>query len=439
MHAPTLDLPSIASIKRLGLADAFVRRNALLYGRIHRELDEFEALDPEQRRHWRAVRLERMLRAARRTGYGRTHGCACPLPDWPLLEKETVRDRHGEFLATSAAFAVQGSTSGTSGIPLKLKRSIMSVVYEQVLFDRLLERAGLAALTCRAAVLRGDDIKSPADRAPPFWKLANGGRRLIFSSNHLDHASLGHFVQQLREYQPELLLAYPTVLESLCVLMLERGFELSIPITLCASEVLTRHTAELARRALNTRVIGHYGQAERVGWAAGEPSIGYRFDPSYSINELIYVESEPDAEVYELVGTGLWNRAMPLVRYRTGDQIRLRRGADPRAVAEGRESFLDVIGRNGDFLVAPSGARLMGIDHIPRGVPNVVRTQFIQESPERVRLLVVPGSDFGEASLELFRAHASLKLPPTMTLVIETTNRLERNASGKSPLVLRRF
>jgi hypothetical protein len=38
--------------------------------------------------------------------------------------------------------------------------------------------------------LRGDDLKDPADREPPFWQL--GGRRLIFSSNHLTaraHAS----------------------------------------------------------------------------------------------------------------------------------------------------------------------------------------------------------------------------------------------------------
>ena len=439
MHAPALELPSIASLKRLGFADAIVRRNVLLYGRIRRQIDEFETLAPQERRAWRAARLERLLRAARRTDYGRTDGCGRPLPEWPLLHKETVRDRHDDFLATSAVFAVHGSTSGTSGIPLNLKRSLVSVVYEQVLFDRLIERTGLDATTCRAAVLRGDDIKDPADRAPPYCTLANGGRRLIFSSNHLDRDSLEHFVSQLRGYQPELLLAYPTVLESLCSLMLEEGLELSIPVTLCASEVLTRYTAELAARALNTRVVGHYGQAERVAWAVGDPAHGYRFEPSYSINELMHVESEPDAEIYELVGTGLWNRAMPLVRYCTGDRIRLRRGTDPRAVAEGRESFLDVIGRDGDFLIAPSGARLMGIDHIPRGVPNVVRTQFIQETRQRVRLLVVPTAEFGEASLELLREHAALKLPPSMTLSIETTHRLERTVSGKAPLVVRRF
>lgn len=449
MHATRLELPSIASFKRLGFADRFVRRNSLLYDRIERQLEKFERLAPEERQRWRRLRLERMLRAARRTAYGRAlgfHGSLggpCrPLQQWPLLDKETVRDRRGDFLTSSAAFAVSASTSGTSGIPLRLKRSVPSVIYEQVMFDRLLARAGVDPLRCRAAVLRGDDVKDPADREPPYCKLANEGRRLIFSSNHLDRGTVGHFVEQIREYRPDLLLAYPTVLESLCVLMLERGLEVAVPLTVCASEVLTRHTAELARSALRTRVLGHYGQAERVGWAAGDPATGYRFDPTYSINELLPTEGEPDdpdAEVYELIGTGLWNRAMPLVRYRTGDRIRVRRGSDLIAVAEGRETFLDVIGRCGDFLVSPTGARLMGIDHIPRGVPHVVRTQFIQESPERVRLLVVPAAGFGEEPLQLLRAHAALKLPPSMTLSIETTDRLERNGSGKAPLVIRRF
>ncbi|SRR5579875_217335 len=439
MRTPVLELPSLASIKRLRLADAVVRRNSLLYGRIRRRIEAFERLTPEEQHRWRMARLGRVLRAARSTRYGRTYGCARPLAEWPLLDKETVRDRPGDFLARSAALAVQASTSGTSGIPLLLKRSIGCVVYEQVMFDRLLERAAVDPVRCRAAVLRGDDVKNPADRAPPYWKVANGGRRLIFSSNHLDRDTVDHFVRRLREYQPDVLLAYPTILESLCTLMLERGAELEVPLTVCASEALTRHTADLARSALHTRVLGHYGQAERVAWAQGDPELGYRFDPTYSVNELKHVESEPDAEVYELIGTGLWNRAMPLVRYRTGDRIRLRPSSDPVAVAEGRETFLDIIGRSSDFLIAPSGARLMGIDHIPRGVPHVVRTQFIQESPERVRLLVVPAGGFAEESLRLLRMHAALKLPPEMRVDIETTHRLERNASGKAPLVIRRF
>ena len=57
-----------------------------------------------------------------------------------------------------------------------------------------------------------------------------------------------------------------------------------------------------------------------MAWAYGDPYDGYRFLPTYSMNELRFVESAEDADVYEVIGTGLWSHAMPLVRYRTGDQ-----------------------------------------------------------------------------------------------------------------------
>jgi phenylacetate-coenzyme A ligase PaaK-like adenylate-forming protein len=128
---------------------------------------------------------------------------------------------------------------------------------------------------------------------------------------------------------------------------------------------------------------------------------------------------------------------MPLVRYATGDRVRLRAGGSVAAVEEGRETFLDILGRSGDYILAPSGARLLGIDHIPRDVPHVVRAQFVQESAEAVTLLIVPAPGFNEECRQLLLEHARLKLPPSMTLQIQTTDRLVRNRAGKAPLVIR--
>ncbi len=166
------------------------------------------------------------------------------------------------------------STSGTSGTPLQLRRSLASVAYEQAVIDRCLERFGVVPSRVKGAVLRGDDIKSPSDRAPPFWRSANGGRRLLFSSNHLDGSTLDAFVEALREYEPDVLFAYPTVLDSLCALMIERGKQLRIPLTVCSSETLSRATCEAADRALGTRILDYYGQAERVAFASGNPVEG---------------------------------------------------------------------------------------------------------------------------------------------------------------------
>jgi phenylacetate-CoA ligase len=429
----------ITSLKYLGVSDRLVRRNALWYARPRRLLAEFERLDAAARESWREQRLQRMLAAAGRTAYGRQLGAPGALADWPVLEKATLRERPEAFLARPAWLAIAASTSGTTGMPLCLRRSLENVAYEQAVLDHLLADAGVSANTCRAAVLRGDDIKSPADRAPPFWRLTSSGRRLVFSSNHLDRDTVGAFVEALRGFAPDVLFAYPSVLDSLCSLMLEQGLALRIGLTACGSEILTKATADMARAALATRVIGYYGQAERVAWAYGDPHHGFRFLPSYSVNELRLVESSGELDTYEIVGTGLWNTAMPLVRYATGDRIRVRKGASPAAVAEGRERFPEILGRSGDYILSPSGARLLGIDHIPRGVPHVVRTQFIQESASAVRLLVIAAPGFDEGCRKLLLKHASLKLPPSMSVAIETTTQLVRNGSGKAPLVVRSF
>lgn len=433
----------VSKLKRFGLSDVFVRRNPVYYARAARVIRAFEAPPAERSSRWTDewidTRLRKMLNVASRTRYGQRVGAPLTLADWPILEKDAIRERPDDFVAGPDLLSVGASTSGTSGTPLRLRRSLASVAYEQAVIDRCVERMSISPMQCRGAVLRGDDLKPMTDREPPFWRLANGGRRLLFSSNHLDAASVAAFVEALRDYAPDVLFAYPTVLDSLCALMLERNLRLNIPVTVCSSEVLTRTTAQLAAQALGTHLLDYYGQAERVGFASGNPIDGYRFHRCYSVNELEWVEDDAEGAVYELIGTGLWNEAMPLVRYRTGDRVRIRPGTDPREVARGTETFLGIIGRNDDVLMGPGGARLTGIDHIPRGVPGVIRAQFIQESLSSVRLLVIAAPDFSDHSRRLLLEHAALKLPPSMQLSIVLTNELVRNRSGKAPLVIRQL
>jgi phenylacetate-CoA ligase len=428
----------VSRIKSFPFALPLIRRNPLHYGRLRRLLDEYEAWEPARQRAWREARLRAMLAAAARTRYGQRVGAPSSLSDWPILAKEPIRDAPGDFITGRRRLAIPAATSGTTGIPLRLRRSLLSIVYEQAVIDRMMALAGVSSRHARVAVLRGDDIKPPDDRAPPFWRFV-GSRRLVFSSHHLNRHTVEHFVAATRRFAPDVLFAYPSTVEALCALMMARGMELSIPLTLCGSEVLTAATTDTARDILKTRVISYYGQAERVAWADGDPQRGYRFLGSYSVNELHLAESTEHADAYDLIGTSLWNDAMPLVRYHTGDRFLLAKGSDPVAVAEGRAPLLSIVGRQGDYLVSPDGARIMGISHIPRGVPRLLRAQFVQESPERVRVLVLPSAQFDEESRRSLLEHAALKLPSSMQISIEVTDQLLRTPAGKTPLVLRPF
>ena len=428
-----------APAKRSAVGETLVRRNPLHYPRARTWLARLERAGLGERRELTAARLRRALATASRTAYGRRVGAGTELGRWPLLAPETVRERPGDFMRPGR-WVIPASTGGTSGIPLPLARSAASVAFEQAAIDHLLASAGIEPRRARVAVLRGDDVKPIADRSAPFWVPALGGRRRIFSSNHLNRETIRDYVEALREFGADYWWVYPTTLEALLRLAREADLPLSVPLVFSSSEVLSPACREAAHSALGARVLDYYGQAERVALARGGDDGRYLFVPGYSHVELV-PEAGGEAGRYEIVGTPLWNPAMPLVRYRTGDLIDAGRALEPREIEEitlGIRPFAGVIGRDGDILIAPDGTRLTGIDHFHRGVEHVVRVQVVHEAPERVVIRVIPDAGFGEPDRAALLANARRKLPSSMSAEIQIVDELERTARGKTPFVLRR-
>ena len=424
--------------KRSRAGEALVRRNPLYYPRARRLFARLGHAPLEVRRAWTERRLTRALAVAARTPYGRRVGGGSTLETWPLLDPATVRDAPSDFIRIRG-WAIRSSTGGTTGIPLPLARSPRSVAVEQAALDHLLKRRGVDAASARVAVLRGDDVKAIDDREPPFWVPALSGKRRIFSSNHLSRETVGDFAAALREYRADYWWVYPTTLESLIRLTRDAGLALTVPLIFSSSEVLSPWCRDAARATFQAEVLDYYGQAERVALAAAGNDGHAFFTPGYAHVELIPVR-DPDGPLYEIVGTSLWNDAMPLVRYRTGDLIRTPAVLEPRETEEitlGLRPFGGVIGRDGDILIAPDGTRLTGIDHFHRGVDHVVRIQVAQLGPDRVEIRVIPAPPYGERERAALISNARRKLPATMSVEVRAVDQLERTALGKTPFVIR--
>lgn len=430
-----------AIVKRTVIGDQLVRRMPFWYKPALRLFDRLSNASLDERRAVSEALLQKVLRAAQRTAYGQGRGRR--IEDWPLLEKDTVRVSPESFLSCPAWLTVPASTSGTTGLPLKLYRSFFSVSVEQAAIDRLLIVNGANPRTQRVAVLRGDNIKSPSDMTPPFWRFDSGGKRMVMSSNHLNEQTFDAYYEALQTFAPDCLMSYPTSLEMLCRLLLKTGRKLRIPLVVSSSEVLSKLTHNLAREALHAElIIDYYGQAERVAFAYSFTPGEYYFLPGYAWTELIPVEPQEDGMLYEIVGTNLWNYAMPLVRYRTGDYVKLPLGISDQEIEEirfGLKPFGGILGRSGDILISPDGRHLTGIDHIPRDVEHVVRMQVIQERLDYVRILVVPTPEFSEADRQQILNNARLKLPDEMQISIEVVDSLVRTAQAKVPFVIRKL
>lgn len=431
----------VKKLKLLQVGDTAVRRNPLFYADAQRELEHLERADLNERRTWTRDRLGEVLWPASRSGYGHLARGGRDIASWPLLTKAQVRATPGAFAVGSQLFTVKASTGGTSGAPLEIVRSLRSVVFEQVCIDRMMQKVGVDARSSKCAVLRTESIKDPNDFKPPYWIFAGGGNRLVLSSTHLKAATLEHYARILEQFAPDCLLGYPTSLEALCFLLQRTGRQLHIPAALCSSEVLHGRVWACARETLNCRLLDYYGQAERVAFAYATAPGEYRFLPGYAHVEFEPAGFEGEHKLYEIVGTPLWNRSMALIRYRTGDLIRVPASWGERELEElalGVRTFSGVLGRDSDILITPDGVKVTGISHFQRDVANIVRIQVIQESSTRVVILVLATGEYTERDRERLMHNAREKLPRSMHVEIRSVTALERTARGKTPFVIHR-
>ena len=426
-------------LKRIDFGDRFVRRNPLYYGSIRRQLDSLQGCTLAERKLWTESRLGPILAAARRTRYGQSVGDARQLADWPLLQKDRLRESPAAF-HSGAWFTARASTGGTTGTPLQLVRSSANIVTEQVCLDRLIRMLDCDPRTARIAVLRADSVKQASEDGPPFWTYAVGGRRLVLSSAHLSESTLPSFLSELRKFRPDILWVHPTMLEVFCRLLARSGEPLRVTGVLCGSEMLAPEVWKLARELLGCAIVDYYGLAERVAFAYATSPGEHFFFPGYAAIELLPHASDGNESWYEIVGTTLWNKAMPLVRYSTGDLIRTTTRCSERELEEiayGIRPFNTIAGRSQDVLLSPNGRGVTpGVSHIAHGVEHVLRLQIVQHAADRIALRVLAGPRFSQADADRLLRNAQKKAPPPARIDIEIVDSLERTAAGKTPLVI---
>jgi len=423
-------------LKSTGLGDRLIRRCPLLYGSCRKILADFEAADLLQRRNLQARLIEKTLDAASMLpGYRGLD--TRDLAAMPELTKEDLKAHGVSEYGQSGWLTTRAQTSGSSGIPLDLSRSFVSVVFEQAALDHIVDKAGGDFACDRVSVLRGDMIKPLDDDTPPYWRFENSGRRLKASSSHLNLTTLPAYREALARFAPRILWAYPSALDLLVSGLEELGLSLHIPIVLTSSEVLTRDMRARAERCLGATVIDYYGQAERVCLAYDIGGTGYRFLAPYGHVDLRETGS-PDRR--EIVATNLQNDAMILLKYRTGDIAVLDRApnsAEAEEIALGLRPFARIDGREGDYLLAPDGSRIIGMNHVPRGVAGVLQMQLFQKSLTDIHVRAVAANAEAETVRAAIEAAMKPRMHRDMRLTVEICEKLQRTKAGKLPFIVR--
>ncbi len=433
-------------LKKNVLGQNLIRRNPFYYERAGEVFAEVEALDADGRRGWVKGQLARVLDVARGTDYGRSVRGDTTIGTWPLLEKESLRHGLQSFTSGYDWLSAPATTGGTSGVPLKVVRSLQAIVFEQASIDRVIEIAGSDARTARTTILRGDNPRDIVVSPNPDIEIINGGRMMTMSANAVTHVSVENVANQIEKFGPQLLCAYPSALETLCRFLRDSGRRIPIKSVVTSSEVVRPEAWRLIEQTLGARLVDYYGQAERIAFAHATAPREYRFSCAYSYVEFIpydgqIMRRESEYRLYEIVGTSYWNNLLPIVRYRTGDLIRLPSSWGAKELEElslGLRTFDGVLGRQQELVVCPQSIRMTGIGCMPREVANVIRVQVVQEAEDEVRIFVLPTDEFCREDAENLLANARARIPEDVAVTVEIATRLERTPRGKTPLIVHR-
>src|SRR5215831_16807956 len=141
-------------------------------------------------------------------------------PTLPSISKADVREGGKSFISEARRGPLfPGSTSGTTGAPLRLYQDLSAINRENAFIWRQLSWAGLRRGE-RRAWMRGDMVAPATQRKPPYWRVDRAANMLMLSSYHLSEAAAPAYLGALADFDPIVIQAYPSSIGFLAAWML---------------------------------------------------------------------------------------------------------------------------------------------------------------------------------------------------------------------------
>ena len=361
--------------------------------------------------------------------------------DFPIIDKGTLLANRSSLYPNGGVkqpWQALGATSGTTGAPLQVFRSVQSVLMEQAFVKRHWAWGGYHDGMVRAS-LRGDLVADTTVTKPPFWFWNRYNRQLLVSSRHLCEANADAIIDRLEALAPAMLQAYPSTAFTLAGMLQRRGRRLHIARVFTSSEPSYAHQRELIRDRLGATIMDLYGMAERVAFASACEHGQLHVNADYAYVEIVDGDGRPTDGEGDVVGTTFHNHAMPLVRYRMGDRSRWKPGPCPCGrvfpIIEGVSGkYLDAITGSDDAPVSPSV-----LTFAFKRMDQIRKSQVAQVGPASWEVRVVPLPGFTAFHQQYLIDIIHRMVDPHVLVKVVLRDDLPNTAAGKFRWVVNEY
>ncbi len=350
----------------------------------------------------------------------------------PFLTKESIRAESNEMVSDHSGRVSVRKTSGSTGIPLVFVKDRDSTAYMDALMYEVYGWHGIA-IGDRQSRVWG----IPLDfKNRTFTKLKDFllNRKRLVSFDITEESCKEHFLT-LKRFKPAFMYGLVNTIVEFAKLSARVGLdpaELRLKVVVTTGEILFPRSRQLLQEAFQCPIVNEYGTTEN-----GVVAFECRSGEMHLLMHNIYVEiinpenGSPVApgEMGEIILTELHSYAMPFIRYRVGDIIRL----SSRTCACGLELPLvdEVIGRESDLIVTPDGRRISSAILSYSMTDDVLKFRSYQRAIDRLDVFIQKTDNFKEDDLSLIEKKIRTYLGEEISITMNMVKDLEPERSGK--------
>ena len=321
----------------------------------------------------------------------------------PILSKINIRKNYPDKIITKGTDITKChtvSTTGSTGIPLKVAFSSKMYDYTQALYLFTFTECGLRLTDKLVGIYHRDYRRS-------FLKVLLNKMGFLKWENIPILNPVEYVLESLKHSEPDVISTYPSMLTLLSKEIRKQNISGINPrLILAGGETLTLNSENEISETFSSKIFRTYG-AEEFSILAFEckKKMGYHIISDAIIIEVVkddrYVS---EGEEGEIIVTGLINYTMPLIRYKLGDigTITYKKCDCGR----GYPLIKSIEGRTDDFLILPSGRKISPrVINVIEDIPGVLRYKTIQESKNKIIVNLIKGEGFSQTTISEIKSH----------------------------------
>ncbi|MGD8388292.1 MAG: phenylacetate--CoA ligase family protein, partial [Desulfobacteraceae bacterium] len=359
------------------------------------------------------------------------------LQRFPLLEKQTLRERREDMVWRNEGKRVQlVRTSGSTNEALEFYTSSTREAHINAARMRGHEWIGVRRGE-KEMYYWGSPVElSKQDRYKQLRdRLINDG---LTNGFEVTPERVKGYVEKWLAWRPKCLFGYPstfvltvTMCETLS-LDLKQLRSRGLKVISTTSEMLSEADRKRIEEGFGVPVYDSYGLREGglVGHECAHRTM-------HCMDEQVILETvdpetlEPTDSEGELVVTNIVGPAFPVIRYRTGDIVKLSK--EPCACGRALSSLEISGGRAVEFIVTRDGKWVVGYSfiYIARSVPGIVKFQVVQEEIGTIQIRLVVDERFPSDGAERVRDQAAKRLGSDDRILVEIVEDIQPAPSGK--------